>query len=273
MKREVHPAFFWLWAICLATALIRLDELTFSVASIVATIIIVRVASINSGGRATLSFALRLAAFAVAVRMLFAILIGVPMPGRVLFSLPQIALPDFLVGVRVGGEVTSQRLLSALSEASLFAGLIIAFAGANALSTPTKILKIVPRKLYGVGVATALAATLTPQFANSITRIKRAQFLRGQVANGYKSWRRIGTPVFEDALTRSLDLAAALEARGYGLYENPTRYRPIKWDLTHLVALLPVIYLALLYPVLTLTPLLGLILFVTLILAPVLVLR
>lgn len=270
MKREIHPVFFWLWAACLVSALVRLDEILFSLTAIFATILVVKLVGVTATRLSTLSLALRLAGLALLIRMLFAILIGLPMPGRVLFSIPQVNLPDFLVGIRVGGEVTTQRLLSAFEEASLFAALIVAFGGANALSTPSKILKVIPRRLYGVGVATALATTLTPQFANGIRRVKQAQYLRGQKSTG---WRRIGTPVFEDALSRSLDLATALEARGYGLYENPTRYRVIKWDGAHLVALLPLLYLAAIYPILILPSILSLLLFIALLITPVVVLQ
>jgi len=81
-------------------------------------------------------WALRFALIAFTLRMAIGFLIGVPMPGTVLFSLPQIKLPEFLVGIRVGGDVTSQRLLSALDEALLLVALILVFAGANALSNP-----------------------------------------------------------------------------------------------------------------------------------------
>lgn len=216
---------------------------------------------------------LRLAALALVIRMIFALLIGVPMPGSTLFTLPQIDLPDFLVGIRVGGDVTTQRLAMAFAEASLFAALIIAFGAANSLTTPTKILKVIPAPLYGVGVATALATTLTPQLAASVARVRQAQFLRGQAAIGYKSWRRIGTPVLEDSLARSLDLAAALEARGYGAYRNPSRYRPIKWEINHWIAFLPAIYLALLYPLLSLPIQLALLFFLLISLAPLVALR
>jgi energy-coupling factor transporter transmembrane protein EcfT len=160
------------------------------------------------------------------------------MPGKALFTIPQITLPEFLVGIRLGGEVTSQRISGALNEALIFAALILLFGAANSLTTPTKILKVIPQRLYGVGVATALATKLTPQFVDSVTRIKQAQFLRGQPARGFRSWKRIGTPVLEETMSRSLDLATSLEARGYGIKRET-------------IALLPAIYAAALLPTLS----------------------
>ncbi len=170
------------------------------------------------------------------------------MPGKTLFTIPQVTLPEFLVGIRLGGEVTSQRISGALNEALIFAALILLFGAANSLTTPTRILKVIPQRLYGVGVAIALATKLTPQFADSVTRIKQAQFLRGQPAHGFRSWKRIGTPVLEETMSRSLDLATSLEARGYGIKRETTRYKADSWRSAETIALLPAIYAATLLP-------------------------
>ena len=265
---QIHPIFFWLWATLLVTAVIRLDGSLFSLTTIVTTLALVKVMPEKLVRYHTFQLAIRLASIAIVIRLIFAIIIGVPMPGRVLFSIPQIDLPDFLVGIRLGGEVTSQRLTGALSEALIFAALILLYGAANSLTTPTKILKVIPRKLYGVGLATALATRLTPQFVDSVTRIRQAQHLRGQSAKGYKSWLRIGTPVLEDTLSRSLDLAASLEARGYGLHNRPTRYKPISWSSSDSVALLPAFYAATFLPNLSLNPFLVAIVLFACVLSP-----
>lgn len=253
MRDSIHPGYFWIWAVLLITALVRLDGLIFNLAAIFGILALIQFRPSPTFRAAPFALALRLALIATALRMFVALLIGVPMPGSTLFNLPELALPDFLVGIRIGGPVTSQRLTGALEEATLFSALILAFGAANALTTPTKLLKLFPKKLYGVGVATALATTLTPQFANSVSRIRRAQFLRGAQQNGFRSWARIGTPVLEDSLNRSLDLAAALEARGYGAFSSPSKYRPIRWNSAHTIALLPVIYAAVALPSLSIS--------------------
>ena len=245
---QIHPIYFWLWATLLGTAVIRLDGSLFSLTTIVGTIALVKFIPKKLFRYKTFQLALRLASIAIAIRMIFAIIIGVPMPGRVLFSIPEIELPNFLVGIRLGGEVTSQRLSGALSEALIFAALILLYGAANSLTTPTKILKVIPRKLYGVGLATALATRLTPQFVDSVSRIRQAQHLRGQSAKGYKSWLRLGTPVLEETMSRSIDLASSLEARGYGIHDRPTRYKPIRWSYFDSITLLPALYAATFLP-------------------------
>lgn len=251
---QIHPVFFWVWAILLATAVIRLDDSRASLAAVFAVLLLINLLPRETLRANALRLALRLALIAIFIRVTFAILIGVPMPGRTLFTLPQIQLPDFLVGIRLGGEVTTQRLTGALSESLIFAALIVLFGAANSLTTPTKILKVIPQRLYGVGVATALATKLTPQFADSVLRIRQAQFLRGQPARGARSWIRIGTPVLEETISRSLDLAASLEARGYGINRNTTRYKAVQWRSAESIALLPACYAALILPGLSLNP-------------------
>jgi energy-coupling factor transport system permease protein len=61
-----------------------------------------------------------------------------------------------------------------------------------------------------------IALSLFPQLAESVDRVRRARRLRGDVGRGIGALRRIVVPVLEDALDRSLDLAAGMDARGYG---------------------------------------------------------
>ena len=266
---QIHPAFFWIWATLLATSVIRLGDALFSSAAILAVLVLVQIVPKSSLRLDAFRLAVRLAILAICIRITFAILIGVPMPGKTLFTIPQVQLPEFLVGIRVGGEVTSQRLTGALNESLIFAALILIFGAANSLTTPTKLLKVIPQRLYGVGVAAALATRLTPQFAESVSRVKQAQFLRGQAARGFRSWRRIGTPVLEETMSRSLDLAASLEGRGYGIMRTTTRYKAESWRGFETVALLPAIYVATLLPSLSISVLLvALVLFLST-LAPV----
>lgn len=250
---QIHPAFFWIWAIFIATSVIRLDESLFSLAVISAIFLLVAAFPKESFRFHTFRLAIHLSILAVTLRIFFAMLIGVPMPGKTLFTIPQIQLPDFLVGIRIGGEVTSQRLGAALNESLIFAAMLLLFGVANSLTAPTKILKVIPQRLYGVGVAVALATRITPQLADSVSRIRQAQYLRGQQSRGSKSWLRIGTPVLEESMSKSLDLAASLEARGYGLKKIATRYKSVRWSSSETIALLPAIYAFLLLPSLSLS--------------------
>lgn len=56
-----------------------------------------------------------------------------------------------------------------------------------------------------------------------------------------KSWKRVALPLLEDSLSRSLDLAAAMDARGYGFSKRRSHYRPNSWHLREFVICLSAI--------------------------------
>ncbi len=172
------------------------------------------------------------------------------------------------MGIRLGGPVTIERLDGAFSQGALFALLILLFALANALTTPSRLIKALPGRFYGLGVATTLATSITPSIAKSVARIRTAQHLRGRESASIASWARIGAPVLEESLARSIDLAAALEARGYGRTTRPSRYRPDNWNGTELIALTAAAYLAILFPLLQLNQFVEVLIFLSLLVLP-----
>ena len=236
-SQSFHPLFWWFWAVLMSTLLFIIDQPLLSFGFIVISIALVWFFRSGSYWYKTFAWAVRFAAIAFFIRMAIGFLIGVPMPGRTLFTIPQVNLPDFLVGIRVGGPVTSQRLLSTLEEALTLSALILIFAAANSLSNPHSLLRVLPKRFYGIGLASVIASSVAPQTARSILRVRNAKRLRGQQSSGIRSWRNVAMPVLEDSLERSIDLAASLESRGYGYFKNPTRYRPEKWQRRDLLAL------------------------------------
>lgn len=228
---------WWIWAALLASSLLLSPSTQVSLTLILVSLALVIVFRSNATGKRTFIWVLRLATFAFCIRMIMALLLGVPMPGTALVTLPQLQLPEFLVGIRLGGPVTTQRLASAFSEAIMLVALILVFATANTLSNPHSLLRILPQRFYGLGLASAIASSVAPQAARSIDRVKNARRLRGHDVHVLRSWRGVALPVLEDSLERSIDLAASLESRGYGYFPQPTRYRPENWGLRENLAI------------------------------------
>jgi energy-coupling factor transporter transmembrane protein EcfT len=133
-------------------------------------------------------------------------------------------------GIRIGGDVTSERLTSAISEGILICAIILLFGAAASLTSPHRLLRILPVYVYEFGVTVVIATSALPQLVSSVARIRQAQMLRGQSLRGFTSWKRIAIPLLEEALARSLDLAAAMDSRGYGINAKRSRYRPIHWQ-------------------------------------------
>jgi hypothetical protein len=151
-----------------------------------------------------------------AVAAALAAVLGAPVPGRVLVDLPEATLPDWAAGVRLGGEVTLEGVLGAVYAGLQLATILACVGAANALANPKRLLRSVPPALYEIGSALVVAVTVLPQLADSLRRVRAAQTLRGGHSGRVRGLRRILVPVLEDALERSLALAASMDARGYG---------------------------------------------------------
>ena len=65
-------------------------------------------------------------------------------------------------------------------------------------------------------MAVTVALTFAPQLVESAQRVRRARRLRGGANPRRHVVREIGIPVLQDALDRSLLLAAGMDSRGYG---------------------------------------------------------
>ncbi len=101
-------------------------------------------------------------------------------------------------------------------EGLRLATIVISIGAANALANPKRLLRSVPPALYEIGTALVVAVTMLPQFADSVRRVRAAQSLRRGASGRVRRLRRFLVPVLEDALERSLAMAAGMDARGYG---------------------------------------------------------
>uniref|UniRef100_UPI00210D7C24 energy-coupling factor transporter transmembrane component T n=1 Tax=Streptomyces sp. ODS05-4 TaxID=2944939 RepID=UPI00210D7C24 len=86
----------------------------------------------------------------------------------------------------------------------------------NTLANPKRALRVLPGALYELGVAVTVSLSVAPQLVQSVQRVHRARRLRAGRTKGLRALRGIVVPVLEDALERSLKLAAAMDSRGYG---------------------------------------------------------
>ena len=86
--------------------------------------------------------------------------------------------------------------------------------GGQRLANPKRALRALPGALYELGVAVVVALSVAPQLVESVQRVRRARKLRGGAGGGFHVLRSIAIPVMEDALERSLQLAAAMDSAG-----------------------------------------------------------
>jgi energy-coupling factor transport system permease protein len=106
--------------------------------------------------------------------------------------------------------------LSAAVDGLRLAALLCCIGAANTLANPKRALRVLPGALYELGVAVTVALSVAPQLIESVQRVRRARRLRAGSAGGLRALRSIAIPVLQDALERSLSLAASMDSRGYG---------------------------------------------------------
>ena len=216
LPRTLHPGAWWLWALGLATAASRTtNPLLLAMILAVAGFVVVR-----RRGDAPWAMAFRmyllLGGFIIAARLVFRVIFGGGQGDHILFTLPQIPLPQWAAGVRLFGPVALEQLLGGFYDGLRLATMLTCLGAANALANPKRMLKAVPNALYEVGTAVVVALSVAPQLVESVLRVRRARRLRGGGGRGMRSLRAIVIPVLADALDRSLALAAAMDSRGYG---------------------------------------------------------
>jgi energy-coupling factor transport system permease protein len=212
----LHPGAWWLWALGLAVAASRTTN------PILLALIVAVAAYVVARRRPTAPWALSfrlyllLGALIVVMRVVFRIVFGGGQGDTVLFTLPEIPLPEATAGIRLFGPVAAEQLLGGCYDGLRLAAMVVCVGAANSLADPKRLLKRLPGALYEIGAAVVVALTVAPQLIDSARRVARARRLRGGQGKGRRALRGILIPVLEDALGRSLALAAAMASRGYG---------------------------------------------------------
>lgn len=213
----LHAGAWWLWALGLAAAASRTTNPLLLALILAVAGYVVAARRTDAPWARSFSFFLLLGAVVVVMRIFFALALGSPIGGtHVLFTLPEAPLPEWTQSVRIGGRVTAEGLLFAFYDGLKLATLLICVGAANSLANPARLLKSLPSALYEVGVAVIVAMTFAPHLIADVRRLRAARRLRGRSDKGMRSVLAVALPVLEGALERSVSLAAAMDARGYG---------------------------------------------------------
>ena len=216
LPRMLHPGAWWLWASALAVAASRTTNPLLLAAIVAITGYVVAARRPATPWSASYSMFLKVGLLAIAIRVaLFAVLGGEP-GAHVLIRLPVVPLPSWVAGVRLGGPVTLEGVLASAYDGMRLGVIFCCIGAANALTSPRRLLKSLPGALYEAGVAVTVALAVAPQAVAAVGRLRAARRLRGRSDRGLRRIRGLAIPVLEGALERSVDLAAAMDARGFG---------------------------------------------------------
>jgi energy-coupling factor transport system permease protein len=169
---------------------------------------VVGVAYVPSQGRRAPLSPLRFAAVAVPLSALFNGL-TVHIGNTVLFRLPGwIPL--------LGGPLTLEAFLFGATNGLTLTAIFSGFAVFNQVTPVRDLAQLTPRAFHEAGVVLSIALTFIPQMRRSLNRIREAQAVRGHRVRGLRDWLPVVVPLLVSGLERSMGLAEAMVARGYG---------------------------------------------------------
>lgn len=211
----LHPVAWWVWGVGLATAAAHTTNpwLLLLVVAVAAWVVLERR---EVGALDSFRPFLLIGLAAIALRVVLTVILGNGVPGViVVLDLPQVRLPDWFAGLRLGGPVTLESVVAAGVDGLRLASTLACLGAANALASPRRLLRYAPATLYDIGTAVVVALTFAPALVDLAGRVRAARRLRGHSGRG-RELARLAVPVLEGALDRSLDLAASMESRGYG---------------------------------------------------------
>ncbi len=214
--RMLHPVAWWVWGVGLATAAAHTTNpwLLLLIVAVAGWVVIERR---EVGALDSFRPFLLIGLFAIALRVVLTIVLGNGVPGQVvLVDLPQVRLPSWFAGLRLGGAVTLESVVAAAIDGLRLATTLACLGAATALASPRRLLRYAPASLYDIGTAVVVALTFAPALVDLAGRVRAARRLRGHSGRGLRELARLAVPVLEGALDRSLDLAASMESRGYG---------------------------------------------------------
>jgi energy-coupling factor transport system permease protein len=161
---------------------------------------------------------------AVAVLLLVLALfkgLSIHIGATVLFSLPE-GWP------LIGGQITLEGMAFAALDALSLAAVLAVFAVFSVHADYYALLRSVPPFMHQVGLVTSIAITFMPQTVIRFTEIREAQALRGHRVRHVRDLAPLVVPLLAGGMERSMNLAEAMEARGFSRSPVGTRkVRPI----------------------------------------------
>jgi len=116
----------------------------------------------------------------------------------------------------VGGPITVEGLVYGAVNGLVLTLIFGAFTVFNAVTNAHDLVRLAPPAFHEAGIVMSIALTFMPQTTRSVSRIREAQSLRGHRVKGLEDWLPIVTPLLVGSLERSMGLAEAMVARGYG---------------------------------------------------------
>ena len=130
--------------------------------------------------------------------------------------LPVMRLPWWLGALELGGPFTVEMLALGLAGGIQLLTLLALFGAFNAVVDHYGLLRRTPDVLGGAGLAVTIGLAFVPQTLTQLVAIREAQRVRGHRFRGWRDTLPLLVPLISGGLERSLQLAEAMDSRGYG---------------------------------------------------------
>jgi len=139
---------------------------------------------------------------------------------HILFTIPGPDFPEWIGGLRLGGPVSAEGLVSAVIRGVSILCVFLAFGIFNGAVSPQRILRSTPGALFHASLVLTVGLTLLPSSVEDMRRVREMRALRG-ARGGFRDLPALVVPAVINGLERSMQLAEAMEARGYAASAQP----------------------------------------------------
>jgi energy-coupling factor transport system permease protein len=116
----------------------------------------------------------------------------------------------------IGGSITVEAVLYGADVALGIAAAVLAIAPLSLVLYPHDLIDAFPHALQRTAAVIGAALNLVPAVVRNAVSINEAQRMRGSGGTRLRDWHAVAAPVVLSALEDSLQLAEAMDARGFG---------------------------------------------------------
>jgi energy-coupling factor transport system permease protein len=116
----------------------------------------------------------------------------------------------------VGGPVTLEAAAFGASRGLALWTLFAVSTLINDVISPYELVRLTPRFLRQAGLVVSIMLAFVPQTVRSFHQVREAQAIRGHRLRGVRDLAALLVPLMTDSLEKAVQLAEAMEARGYG---------------------------------------------------------
>ncbi len=129
----------------------------------------------------------------------------------------------------IGGNITLEAVLYGVSTGLSLFVLLLIFATFNIGIDQARLLRLMPRSFYVIGVVASIAVTFVPQMIVRLQNIRDVQRLRGHRARGIRDLGPLFLPLLTSGMEGAIQLAESMEARGFNSTNAATPTPRLVW--------------------------------------------